>query len=125
MEGNLGSLLNGAITPWLGPTDVDTNRVYPPQRQWDAYDPARRQELTGVVRDIDYDGLYGVLRVEVDGRMLTVVLAPIPRLNFRDLTVDVWRPGQTVGIQGVPSRQTADEIRAEVITLDGEQIDMR
>jgi hypothetical protein len=124
MEGNLGSLIAGSITPWLGYTDVDANRVYPPQRQWDAYDETGRLELTGVVREVSYEA-YGLARIEVDGRMLTVVLAPVGRLNFRRLTEEVLRVGRTISIQGLPSRETADEIRAEIVTIDGDVIDMR
>ncbi len=126
MEGNLAALISGTITPWLGPTDVDENRVYPPERQWDAYDEAARIELRGVVREVNYqDAPYGVARVEADGRLLTIILAPVPRLNFRRLTEDVLRPGLTIDVQGVPSRSADDEIRAEIVTLDGEAVDMR
>ena len=102
-----------------------------------------------------HDQAYGVTRIETGGRMVTVVLAPVPRLNFRRLTENVLRTGRTmpppdgiVGpapdpalvvsraafqqlrvqileVQGLPSRQANDEIRAEIIMIDGESFDMR
>ena len=125
MEGNLSSLLTGAITPWLGPTEDETNQVYPEERDWGAYDETGRLELSGEVRETSYDQAYGVTRIETGGRMVTVVLGPVPRLNFRRLTEDVLRTGRTIGVQGLPSRETNDEIRAEIITIDGEPFDMR
>ena len=38
MEGNLTSLLDGAITPWPGPKDQDKNLLYGNQHDWNAYD---------------------------------------------------------------------------------------
>ena len=125
MEGNMNSLISGVITPWLGPSDRDDNLAYPPEREWSAYDQTRRQELTGVVRETSYAGPHGVTTIEVDNRMVTVVLAPPSRLNFRRLTEDVLRPGLTITVQGLPSRQTNDEIRAEIVTIRGDAFDMR
>ena len=125
MEGNLSALISEVITPWLGPSDSETNMAYPPERQWTAYDETGRQELTGVVRETSYAGSHGVATIEVDGRIVTVVLAPPSRLDFRRLTEVRLRPGVTITVQGLPARQTSDEVRAEIVTIGGEAFDMR
>jgi hypothetical protein len=125
MEGNLSALMDEVITPWLGPTDQDENQVYPPERDWTAYDRARSVELTGVVRETSFAGQYGVTEIDVDGSTWTVVLAPIPRISFRDLSEDALAPGVTVTVQGFVARQRSDELRAERVTLGGESFEMR
>ena len=125
MEGNLSALISEVITPWLGPSDSETNMAYPPERQWPAYDEMRRQELTGVVRENSYEGSHGVATIEVDDRIVTVVLAPPSRLDFRRLTEDLLRPGVTITVQGLPGRQNSDEVRAEIVTIGGQAFDMR
>ena len=126
MEGNLTSLIEGSITPWVGSKDQDDNLVYPPERQWDAYDQTRGQTFTGVIREIIYAGApFGIARVEVDNRLLTIVLAPPVRMDFRRLRENVLRPGTTIQVQGFPSRQTEDEIRAEIVTVNGAEFDLR
>ena len=125
MEGNLAALISGVITPWLGPSDTDENRMYPPERQWAAYDESRRETLTGVVGETDYSGPHGVATIEAGGRRVSVVLAPVPRLNFRQLTEVRLAPGVSVTVQALPHRTRADEVRAETVTLQGQTFEMR
>jgi hypothetical protein len=125
MEGNLNSLLEGAITPWLGNTDSDTNRVYTPQRQWPAYDLTKKQTITGVIRQIMSTDPYAVVKIEAGGRMLDVVLAPPVRMDFRGLTAETLKTGVTVTVVAAPHRQTANELRAETITIAGRETDLR
>ncbi len=125
MEGNMGALLTGAITPWVEPTDSATNQVYPAPKQWAAYDQNRSQKLTGVIREINYRGRYGTMKIEVAGRTSDVVLAPPVRMDFRGLTIEVLKPGVTVTMDGYPSRQARDEFRATTITVNGRTTDLR
>jgi hypothetical protein len=126
MEGNLASLLEGAITPWVGPSDSETNLVYGTQRDWSAYDQARPQKLTGIIKQTTYPrDSFGTLRIEVDKKLWTVILAPTVRMDFRDLTEEMLKPGTTVSVQGVPHRKTGDELRAETLTLGNRSFEMR
>jgi hypothetical protein len=125
MEGNLASLIEGAITPWLGPKDSDTNLVYGPQRDWPAYDLTKPQKLTGVLREISFKDGPGILRMEVDKKPLVVVLSPLVRMNARGVTEEMLKPGVTVSIVAFLSKQAKDELRAESITVGGRTADLR
>ena len=126
MEGNLFSLIQGSITPWLGSTDQDENIVYPPERQWNAYDETGRRTLTGVIQETVYSGApFGITQLEVDDRILTIVLAPPVRMDFRRLVEGMLRPGVTINVQALPHRLNDDELRAEIITVNGQEFDMR
>jgi hypothetical protein len=126
MEGNLSALLTGAITPWTESKDKDANITYPPARQWPAYDLTKSQKLTGVIKETKYkDELYGTLKLVVDNKELVVVMAPPVRMAFRGLVQDMLKPGTTVTISAVPSKQAKDEVRAETITIAGKETDLR
>lgn len=125
MEGNLTSLLEGAITPWTGPKDDDSNLLYGAERDWPSYDLTKPQKLSGVVREVSYRGKPPLLKMEVNKRVLTVILAPPARMDFRNLPEQMLKPGITVSIVGYPSKRTADELRAEAITVDGRTTELR
>jgi len=126
MEGNLTSLLEGAITPWTGPKDSDVNLVYGTQRDWSAYDMTKPQKLTGVIRQTIYDrSKYGLIKVAVDGKVVDVVLAPPVRMDFRGVTEEALKAGVTVSVSAFPSKQIKDEFRAETLTLGTQTYDLR
>jgi hypothetical protein len=125
MEGNLNALIEGAITPWLGAKDSDTNLVYGPQRQWTAYDMTKPQKLTGVVKEANYKNIPVVAKFEVDKKELTVVLAPPVRMDFRGLTDEVLKPGVTISFEAYAHKQTKDELRATTITIGAREFDLR
>ena len=126
MEGNLTSLLEKSITPWVGPADSDANLVYGTERDWPAYDQTTPQKLTGVIRSVSYDKTpYGVITIDVDKKPWTVILAPPVRMDFRALTEQMLKVGTPVSVQGFVSRRTPSELRAETITLGQRSFDLR
>ena len=126
MEGNLTALLEGSITPWTGAQDQDVNLVYGGDRDWSAYDLATRQKLAGVIKEARYDReAYGVISIEVDKKTVRVILAPPVRMEFRNLTEDMLKPGVAVGVEGFLSKRTPDELRAEMITIGKRSFELR
>ena len=125
MEGNLTSLLEGAITPWTGPKDQDKNLLYGTQRDWPAYDLTKPQKLTGVIKEVSYHGAPPLVKMEVDKKMWTVILAPPARMEFRGLSDEMIKAGVTASIVAYPSKQTKDELRAESITIGRTTADLR
>jgi hypothetical protein len=125
MEGNIQALLEGVLAPWTGPKDSDKNLIYDVQHDWPAYDLTKSQKLTGVIRESNYKGPPPLIKMEVDRKLVTVLLAPAPRMEFRGLTDTMLKPGATVSVSAVPSKQTKDEFRAETITIDGRTTELR
>jgi hypothetical protein len=125
MEGNLSSLIDGGVTPWLGPKDSDINLVYDETRQWSAYDMAKAEKLSGVIQQADYFGTPPTLQIEVDGKPVTVILAPAPRMEFRDLNDDMLTPGVSVSVVAYRHKSRRDELRAESITVGKRSFELR
>jgi len=125
MEGNLGALIDGAITPWLGSKDSDTNQVYDPQHQWSAYETGNAQKLSGVLKQITFNATMPTMTLDVDGKPLLVILAPAPRMEFRDLTEDMLKPGMTLAVVAYRSKARPGEFRAESITVAKRTYDLR
>ena len=125
MEGNLNALIEGSITPWLGSKDADANLVYDEQHQWSAYDLANAQKLSGVLKQIAFNDTMPRMTLEVDGKPLVIILAPAPRMEFRDLTEDMLKPGMTLSVMGYRSKARPAEYRAQSITVGRQTFDMR
>jgi hypothetical protein len=68
---------------------------------------------------------YGLITLEIDRQSRTVILAPPVRMDFRGLTADMLKPGVSVTIEGFASMRSPNELRAEVITIDGQPFDLR
>ena len=126
MEGNLTSLLEKSISPWTGPQIHDVNLVYGTERDWPSYDRTKPLTFTGVIREARYDKApYGVITLDVDGKNWTVILAPPVRMDFRDLTEPMLKPGTTVSVRGFAHSRIAGELRAEIITIGKRSFDLR
>ncbi len=127
MEGNLTSLLEGAITPWTGPKDRDDNAVYGKDRDWPAYDQTKPAKITGVIREIDYNREKFVMaKIETpDKSTVSVVLAPPVRMDARNLTEEMLKRGVTITVQGFPSKQIKGEVRAETLTIGTREFELR
>jgi hypothetical protein len=125
MEGNMVSLLQGGVQPWTGPKDEDNNVVYGAQRQWSAYDQTKPQKITGVIKEAHYNAPFGSIKIDSGGKLLNVILAPPPRMDFRGLAEDNLNVGATVSIEAFPSKTTSDEVRATTITIAGRATELR
>jgi hypothetical protein len=124
MEGNLTSLLEGAVTPWTGPKEEDRNVVYGSDKDWPAYDSSRPQKLSGTIRKAAYQP-HGSIVMDVNGKPATIVLAPAARMDFRGLTEPMLVPGVTVNLEAYPHRQKGDEFRAISITIGNRTTELR
>ena len=65
------------------------------------------------------------MTLDVYGKPVLVVLAPAPRMEFRDLTEDRLKPGMTVGVTAYRSKARPGEFRAESITIAKRTFDLR
>jgi hypothetical protein len=84
------------------------------------------QKLTGVIKQTIYDrSKYGLIKIEVDKKVVDVVLAPPVRMDFRGVTEEALKAGTTVSVMAYPSKQIKDEFRAETITLGTTTTDLR
>jgi hypothetical protein len=128
MEGNLRSLLEGAITPWIGPQETEEtgkNLVYGNEGDWPAYDLTKPQKITGVIRQVLSRDPFEFVRIDAAGKMLDVVLAPPVRMEFRGLPERTFQTGLTITVEAVPSKTKPNEVRAQTLTINGKTTEMR
>ncbi len=78
-----------------------------------------------MIKTIDFNDTRPHMTLDVDGKPLVVILAPAPRMEFRDLTEDMLKPGTTVGVTVYRSTARPGEFRAESITVAKRTFDLR
>ncbi|HEY2382119.1 MAG TPA: hypothetical protein VGK48_13150, partial [Terriglobia bacterium] len=125
MEGNLQSLLDGVITPWVGPKDQDKNLLYGTAHDWPAYDLTKPQKLTGVLKEVQYHSAPPMVKMQVGNQLLTVIMAPPARMEFRGLSDQLLKVGATATVTADPSKTIKDEVRAETITVGRTTTELR
>ena len=101
---------------------------------WSSYDSNTLVIATGVIREVHYANPHVTLSLEVplqaaDGgaatEMVEVVLAPPSRMQSRGLPRERLLAGATVTVEGYPSLQHEDELRAERIAVGGQSVELR
>jgi hypothetical protein len=92
---------------------------------WSSYDSTRELTLTGTITESGYEHPHGHVRLDVPGKIWLVILAPPTRMEHRGLSASKLRTGTKATVVGYPHRSTADEMRAERITIDGATVELR
>lgn len=92
---------------------------------WSGYDSSKTLELTGKIVESGYEHPHGHVRLETPGKTWLVVLAPPSRMERRGLPKEALAPGATVSVEGYPSRENREEMRAERIRVNGKTVELR
>jgi Family of unknown function (DUF6152) len=92
---------------------------------WGSYDADRPVTVTGPLTQVTFGNPHVDVRVQAADKTWEVILAPVSRMEARGATADVVQVGKTITAYGYPSREHADEMRAERITIDGRTYEMR
>jgi hypothetical protein len=92
---------------------------------WGGYDASRAMQLSGTIEDSGYVHPHGFIRLKTADRSWTVVLAPPSRMQNRGLTKEMLKPGNRASVDGYPSRNHPEEIRAERITIGNKTTELR
>jgi hypothetical protein len=95
---------------------------------WAHYDTERAFTLDGTIQQVEYANPHVLVRVRPAGdssRTWLAVLAPPSRMTRRGLPNGALRSGQTARLYGYPHKETADEMRAERITIGDRTTELR
>ena len=92
---------------------------------WSGYDNTTTLNLDGVIKDAGYEHPHGHVRLEVPGKVWSVVLAPPSRMERRGLQREMLAPGTKALVEGYPNRKDPEEMRAERITIAGKTFELR
>lgn len=88
---------------------------------WSTYDQTKPLTVTGKVVESHYENPHATIRVDAEGKRWLAVLAPVSRMESRGATQEKVAVGKQVTMVGYQSKEKADEMRVERITLDGGQ----
>jgi hypothetical protein len=92
---------------------------------WSSYDQTKTLKFTGKILEAGYENPHGMIKLEVEKKKWTVVLAPPSRMESRGLTQDMLKVGATATVVGYPHLKIKDEMRAERITIDNKTTELR
>ncbi len=88
---------------------------------WSTSDQTKPLTVTGKVVESHYENPHATIRVDADGKRWFAVLAPVSRMKSRGATQEKVAVGKQVTMVGYQSKEKADEMRVERITVDGGQ----
>ena len=92
---------------------------------WGGYIPDPLRVFDGTVRSVNFVNPHAEIELETAGQTLRIVLAPPSRMTARGLPEGTLQTGQTVQVQGYPSREDPREVRAERIIVAGRPVELR
>jgi len=92
---------------------------------WGSYDASKPITVTGPIETSKYENPHATITVKAAGKVWTVTLAPVSRMQSRGASPELVGVGKTVTAYGYPSTVERDEMRAERITVDGKTVEMR
>ncbi|MBC5773049.1 hypothetical protein H8S95_03150 [Pontibacter sp. KCTC 32443] len=92
---------------------------------WANYDQTKTLDYTGLVKELTFENPHGMLTLQHEKKIWTVVLAPPSRMSARGLTKEMIQPGDSVRVIGYPHKEVKDEMRAERIYVGDKKIELR
>ena len=92
---------------------------------WSSYDQTKTLNFTGKILEMSYENPHGMIKLQVEKKKWTVVLAPPSRMESRGLTKDMLKVGGTATVVGYPHLKIKDEMRAERITIADKTTELR
>ena len=92
---------------------------------WSSYDQNKTLKFTGKILESSYENPHGMIKLEVEKKTWTVVLAPPSRMERRGLTKDLLKVGATASVVGYPHLKIKGEMRAERIIIDDKTTELR
>jgi hypothetical protein len=92
---------------------------------WGSYDAARKFVIEAPVESVRWENPHVHLMLPHGGSTWMIVLAPISRMRNRGLAPEMLAAGSPVSVEGYPSTRTANEMRAERITIAGKTFELR
>lgn len=96
----------------------------PAHHGWGSYDVAA-VTLEGRIAESTYQNPHGTLKLDVAGKVWSIVLAPPSRMQSRGLPAGLLAPGGTATVVGYVHKTEKDELRAERISVGGKTVELR
>lgn len=92
---------------------------------WSSYDSEKVIRHTGPLQDVAWRNPHAEAKVEYQGKLWQVVLAPLSRLEARGLPKEALPSGTIATLEGYPRTDGTPEMRLERITVAGKTVELR
>ncbi|WP_018478772.1 DUF6152 family protein [Pontibacter roseus] len=92
---------------------------------WANYDQTKELDYTGQVQEITFENPHGMLQLQHEDEVWTVVLAPPSRMEARGLSKKMVQPNDEVRVVGYPHKDGSQEMRAERIFVGDKKVELR
>jgi Family of unknown function (DUF6152) len=92
---------------------------------WGSYDASKVFTISAPVDTLTWADPHTHITLKYKGDTWEATLAPLFRMNARGLSQEMLKPGTIVSVEGYPSTQKRNEMRAERITVAGKSIELR
>lgn len=92
---------------------------------WSSYNVDKPLTIEGEVVKSDFGYPHATIAMQYEGKLWTIVLAPPSRMTSRGAAEDKVAAGKTLAVYGYPASDGDPELRAEHITIEGQQIQLR
>lgn len=92
---------------------------------WSSYDQKKVLNFKGEILEYSYDNPHGMIKLKVENKTWTVVLAPPSRMESRGLPESMLKKGTQATVVGYPHLKIKDEMRAERITIGEKTTELR
>jgi hypothetical protein len=92
---------------------------------WSNYDATKKITITGPILKTGYSNPHATINMSHESAEWVIVLAPVSRMESRGATSDKVKAGAQVSVTGYPDKNGAKELRAEFITIDGKDVQLR
>ena len=92
---------------------------------WNRYNSDQTLNLSGEIQQVSYQAPHVTIRLKTADKLWLAVLAPPSRMERRGLVETDLKVGLPVRVEGYAHRETADELRAERISLGEKTVELR
>lgn len=92
---------------------------------WSSYHEDKPLTVDGVITVASYGNPHGTAKLDVQGKVWDVVLAPTSRMQSRGLTEAMLQKGTKAKVLGYQHKEIATEMRAERITIGDKTVELR
>jgi hypothetical protein len=92
---------------------------------WGSYDASKTVVVEGPIETLRYSNPHATVTVKTAGKVWTITLAPISRMQARGAPEALLAVGKSLKAEGYVSKVDPGEMRAERITVGGKTVEMR
>lgn len=92
---------------------------------WSSYDATKTLNIKGTLTELTWGNPHGEAKTRYKGKVWTVILAPVSRMEGRGLTREMIAPGKRITLVGYPKSDGTPEMRIERVIVGDKTVELR